>query len=242
MKKRLIWLIGIIGFFILGFNVFAAVEYPNFKGYVNDFANVISEPKERELAKKIGDYDKKTSNQIAVVTVKTTEPESIEDYTYELFKKWGVGQKEANNGVMMIFAMDDRKMRIEPGRGLEGDLTDVESKHILDDVIKPEFKKGDYDSGISKGVDAVILSLDGVTATASATTQGDATAAIIIFLIIGGVIVLVIFLAASPYTPLGGQGSWGYGGVWSPSSSSDNDGFGGFGGGSSSGGGASSNW
>lgn len=241
MKRLILWLIGIGTFFSLVFIAYA--DYPQPTGYVNDYANVISQKTEDEITQKLKDYDKKSTNQIAVVTVQTTEPESIEDYTYELFKRWKVGQKGVNNGVMMIFAMKDHHMRIEVGRGLEGDLTDIESKHILDDVIKPEFKAKNYDAGVSKGVDAVILSLGSVTATDSATTGSDAGAGLIIFLIILIIIIVVIAVAASPFTPLGGAGTWGITDGWSSgSSSSDDDSFGGFGGGSSSGGGASSSW
>src|SRR3989338_6049806 len=146
-------LLAFLFFFFFVTSAFAA-NYPKYQNYVNDFANVISPQVEDALNKKLADYDKKTTNQIAVVTVKTTEPEPIEDYSIHLTDEWKIGQKGKDNGVLMLFAMDDRKMRIEVGRGLEGQLTDLQSKRILDNVIRPTFRDGNYDKGITDGVDA----------------------------------------------------------------------------------------
>src|SRR5436190_2122963 len=125
MKKLFVLLF--FFFFLFSASV-AHADYPTYKGYVNDFAHVLSPTGVKDLETKLKDFDKQTTNQIAVVTVQTTEPETIEQYSIHLAEKWKVGQKGKDNGVIMLFAMQDRKMRIEVGRGLEGDLTDIQSK------------------------------------------------------------------------------------------------------------------
>jgi len=235
-------LIGILFFLLLAFPAFAA--YPGYSGYVNDFAHVLSDQFVQQLENKLAAFDKKTTDQIAVVTVDTVQPETIEEYTIHLADKWKPGQKGKDNGIIMLFAMQDRQMRIEVGRGLEGDLTDLQSKHILDTVIRPEFRAGNYERGIDKGVNAVLTAIDpSFTATASASsiapTQDNAIGDIIFFIIF--FIIVFFFIAFSPFTPLGGYGVWGIPTVWG-SGKNSSDGFGGFGGGGFSGGGGSSKW
>lgn len=234
------WILTIIFFFLLAVPVFA---YPSYQGYVNDFGNVLSPAFEETEEAMLSDYDKKTTNQIAIATIDTTAPETIEEYSIHLADQWKPGQKGKDNGVLMVFAMRDHKMRIEVGRGLEGELTDIESKHILDDVIKPEFKAGHFEAGISRGTDAVILAIATQSATPVSSPTGGAGDAII-FLIFFVLVIIVIIIAISPFTPFGGEGSWGYTGGWSSSSSGSSGDSGGasFGGGSSSGGGASGGW
>src|SRR5437763_1057280 len=113
-------------------------DYPNYSGYVNDFAHILSDQFIQQLDNKLAAFDKKTTDQIAVVTIQTTKSETIEEYSIHLADKWKPGQKGKDNGVIMLFAMQDRQMRIEVGRGLEGDLTDIQARHILDTIIRPE--------------------------------------------------------------------------------------------------------
>lgn len=229
-------------FFLFLFPSYAFADYPNYQGYVNDFAKVLSSEFVDRLNTKLLAFDKQTSNQIAVVTVGTTSPETIEDYSIHLAEKWKVGQKGKDNGIIMLFAMRDRTMRIEVGRGLEGDIADVQTKHIQTDIIVPEFKKGNYEVGIDKGVNTVIATISH-TATLSATPTSAVSKipdiAVFIFVII---LITILFIAISPWTPLGGFGTWGPTVFWGPGRKSDDDGFGGFGGGGFSGGGSSSNW
>src|SRR3989344_4912375 len=157
MRKLIVLLVTFLFFLVLSGKSFA--KYPTYSGYVNDFGRLLSRQTVKSLESKLSSYNKTTTNQVVVVTVDSTQPESIEEYSIRLADKWKVGQKGKDNGVVMLFAMKDRAMRIEVGRGLEGDLTDLQSKHILDDVIRPYFKEGKYDEGITKGVDAVIATL-----------------------------------------------------------------------------------
>lgn len=245
MKKLLI---GLIAFFTLTTLVFAA--YPSYSGFVNDYTNTLSKEEVQKLETKIKEYETQTTNQIAIALVKTTEPESIEEYSIHLADKWKPGQKGKDNGILMLFAMDDRKMRIEVGRGLEGSLTDLQATRIIDDVMVPEFKNKNYYSGINKGIDRIIVAVspDSPIASVSAALiekneQSDAAALFVIIIVI---ILVVLIIAASPYTPIGGQGTWGItsvysstgGGFLSSGSSSGSS----FGGGSFSGGGGSGSW
>jgi uncharacterized protein len=252
MKKLLLTF---IAFFLLAVPVFAA--YPDYRGFVNDYTGTLTQEEQQKLETKLVEYDKQTTNQIAVAIVKTTEPETIEEYGIHLAEKWKPGQKGVDNGLIMIFSMDDHKMRNEIGRGLEGSITDIQSKHIQDQYIVPEFKNKNYYAGINKGIDQIIITLSPDSAIASVAAQAahndEAGAAALIVIVLIIIIVLVVLLiAASPYTPIGGQGTWGItnlyessGGGFFSSGSSNSDsgsGFGGFGGGSFSGGGSSSSW
>lgn len=227
--------VSLIFFFFTIFigGVFAA--YPKSVGYVNDFGKVLSKDFTTKLDHQLIDYKNKTTNEIAVTTIDTTGNQSIEEYAHALFNQWGIGNKEKENGVLLLFAMKDRHMRIEVGRGLEGDLTDIESKHVITDVITPEFKKQHYEQGIQKGVDAIVIAIS-TNSAVLATSSGDPTGFIIFIVFV--VVLIILLLMFSPFTPLGGEGVWGVSGVWSAISDSDSD----SGGGISVGGGASGGW
>ena len=110
---------------------------------------------------RIFSLEKKHGSQIAILLIDSTSPETIEAFSIRVFEKWKPGRQKIDDGVLMIFAMHDRKMRIETGYGLESVLPDAICRRITNEIIKPEFKQGDYYSGISKGVDAVITRIEG---------------------------------------------------------------------------------
>jgi len=235
--KKIIGLI--LGLFIF-VGVVNAVSYPSYTNYVNDFTNTLSRGFIDKENTKLKEYDNKTTNQIAVALIDSTEGDSIENYSIHLADQWKPGQKGKDNGVLMLFAMKDKTMRIEVGRGLEGEITDLKSKETLDKVIKPEFKAGNYEEGIDKGINSLILVIASPSASifsTSSTNKDIAEAIIIIFIII----FILLLIAASPITPLGGEGTWGITSVWSDSDSSSGSGSS-FGGGSFSGGGSSGGW
>lgn len=120
-------------------------------GYVNDFAGVMSQDKKDLLEGELSAFEKSTQHQVSVVTIKTLGEDDIETYANTLFREWGIGTKEHNNGVLFLVAVDDRKMRIEVGYGLEGAVTDSESSYILDETVRPAFKAGNYSDGIVEG-------------------------------------------------------------------------------------------
>lgn len=127
--------------------------YPEPTGYVVDSANVLSAETKEAFEKDLTTFDK--TGQIAVVIVKTTNPLDIEQYSIKLAEKWKVGYKGLDNGVIFVIATEDRKLRIEVGRGLEGQFTDIEAKHIIDDVIVPFLKKGDWEGGVKAGIESI---------------------------------------------------------------------------------------
>ena len=127
--------------------------YPEPTGYLVDSANVLSSKTKETLTQELSAFDQIA--QVAVVTVKTTEPLDIEQYSIKLAEKWKVGYKGLDNGVILVVATDDRKLRIEVGRGLEGGFTDLRAKEIIDQVIVPYFKQGKLDEGVDAGVKAI---------------------------------------------------------------------------------------
>ncbi|MGQ9631317.1 MAG: TPM domain-containing protein [bacterium] len=130
-------------------------ELPDYRGRVNDFAGVVDEAMEQKMEAVIQEVDERTSAEIAVVTVDTIQPMSIEEYANKLFEKWGVGKRGKDNGVMLIAAMKDRKVRIEVGYGLEGVITDGRAGEVLDRYVVPRFKEEDYQGGLYNGLMAI---------------------------------------------------------------------------------------
>jgi len=139
----------------------AALQFPTLTGRVVDEAGILSPAARAELDAQLAAHEKATSNQLVVVTLKSLQGDDIADYGYQLGRHWGIGQKGKNNGVLLIVAPNERKLRIEVGYGLEGVLTDAESRIIIERVIKPYFKQGDYDQGIRAGVSAILAALGG---------------------------------------------------------------------------------
>jgi uncharacterized protein len=229
--------------------------FPELNGQrVIDDAHVLPPQTQAALTQKLADLEAKTTDQMVVVTVPSLQGDSIEDYGYKLGRKWGIGQKGTNNGVLFIVAPSEHKVRIEVGYGLEDVMTDALSSVILQEKVLPKFRGNDIPGGVNDGVDAVItqLTLDKGQAVANvhaAETQartapvhhhgGGFPFQLIIFLI---VIVLVVFgrMGFWPLLLLGGGRGFGGGGGWS----SGGGGGGGFsgGGGSFGGGGASGGW
>src|SRR5690242_9717415 len=110
----------------------AEPKFPSFTGYVVDDANLLSAPTRAKLTQTLGAFQRASGKQVVVATVKTLQGYPIEDYGYQLGRAWGVGQKGKDNGVILLVASDERKVRIEVGYGLEGDLTDAQSKLIIE--------------------------------------------------------------------------------------------------------------
>ncbi|OGW76076.1 MAG: hypothetical protein A2Z72_01770, partial [Omnitrophica bacterium RBG_13_46_9] len=128
---------------------------PAYTGYVNDFAGVLSGENKNALTVLAGELERKTTAQIAIVIINTVRPWDIEDYAVKLFEKWGIGRKNRDNGVLLLVALRDRKVRIEVGYGLEGAIPDAIAKIIINDYILPSFKAGNYNTGIAKGAVAI---------------------------------------------------------------------------------------
>jgi len=133
----------------------SAQNFPNLTGYVNDDAGLLSQQAKAELESKLAQLEKDTTAQVFVATIKSLEGDSIEDYANRLFEQWKIGQKDKNNGVLFLVALDDRKMRIEVGYGLEPVITDGRAGRIRDEDVLPLFKNNDYEGGIKAGVASI---------------------------------------------------------------------------------------
>lgn len=246
-----------------------ALDFPTLSGRVVDEAGIINPEAKARLESKLAAHDDLTSNQFVVATVRSLQGTSIEDYANQLFRTWKLGQAKTNNGVLLLIAPNERKVRIEVGYGLEGTLTDALSKVIIASAIAPKFKASDFAGGIDSGVDAVIGTLAGDTEWQErAKVREDSDAGtyqdIIIPLIIIAFILVFFMMSARRSMQQGGSrtyhrtrnGRWilvpgpgptwgGGGGGWSGGGSwGGGGGGGGFsgGGGSSGGGGASGDW
>lgn len=140
--------------------------------YVTDYANVLTESEEINLNQKLKAYDDESTNEIGIVTINSLDGDTIENFAVKLFEEYKYGKSDRDNGVLLLISIQDKKFRIEVGYGLEGALTDLESKDILDDVITPEFKKSNYYAGIDKGADAIIEATKGeYTSNSSASSN-----------------------------------------------------------------------
>ena len=136
-------------------------KLPGAVAFVNDFEDLLTRPQEHYLDSLIRFFEKKTTDQIAIVTIDTfmTDRPSFDDYVLRLSNKWGVGQKGKNNGIVIAISKGFRMMRIETGLGLEAVFPDAEAKSIIDNHFLPYFKKGQYFEGISNGLQAIIRKL-----------------------------------------------------------------------------------
>ena len=135
--------------------------FPKPVGYVNDFENILSKREEKELGVIIKAHERQTTNQIAIITIQDYQPySSLMEYAIDLANYWGVGHKNKNNGVVMVFGKNIREIWISNGSGIETKLSDFDTKKIIDEIIIPQFKKGDYFLGTKNGLLAIIEKLN----------------------------------------------------------------------------------
>jgi len=158
-KKILVWsfLIPII----LPLAVFAYSSPGSPTGFVNDFADVLSQTEKQQLEAKLAAFEKNTGNEIAVAIIPNLAGDTIENFSVELFKEWGIGKKGKDNGVLIVVSKDDHKVRIEVGYGLEGSLTDAQSSWILKNEVVPAFRENNFYAGIDAAVDKIIGAIGG---------------------------------------------------------------------------------
>jgi uncharacterized protein len=226
----------------------AAQDFPKLTGRVVDAANLLTPADEAELTQKLAAVEQASSRQLIVATVPDLQSYPIEDYGYQLGRHWGIGQKEANNGIILLVAPNERRVRIEVGYGLEPIMTDALSSVIVNTQILPAFKANDYPGGIKAGVDAIIAqmqappeqaeqrALEATRQQKSRSSEGDGGS--IFPLIFWGVIILFFVLPmlrggrrGRRYRRRGGVFIWGPGMGGFGGGSSSGGGFGGFGGG-----------
>jgi len=243
-----------LGFFGAGlFSELQAQNIPepsNPPKLVNDFADVLSPDQENALEQKLIAFEDSTSNQLAIVLIKSLEGYEIADYSVQLALKWGIGTKK-NNGILLLAAIDDRKVRIEVGYGLEGVVTDAISKRIITQTIKPYFKQSGYYEGLDAATNDLFSASKGEFQGEFQYSKGKKKGK---GLGIGIIIIIVILIFI--FSRKGGGGGGGFftgmllgqllggnrhGGGFGDFSGGKGD-FGGFGGGSFGGGGSSGDW
>ncbi len=139
----------------------AALEVPVLSGRVNDYANIIPDDAEARIVAKLADLESRTGAQLAVLTIDSLEGDALEDFSLRVAETWGLGRAEQDDGLLLLVAKNDRKMRIEVGYGLEGQMTDLQAGRILNHVLRPAFRAGDFGGGIEAGVDAILATLAG---------------------------------------------------------------------------------
>lgn len=244
MRSIPLWgvLLVVIGIFV---SVLAAPQFPALTGRVVDNANLLSAPARAQLTGKLSLYEQEHSSQVVVVTLPDLQGYSIEEYGYQLGRHWQIGQKELDNGVLLIVAPTERKVRIEVGYGLEGALTDALASNIIGTQILPAFRQGNFEAGILQGTDALLQAVKGeYQPIANPQREGvDKRGLLALFIIV------ILFWALG-----GGGGGGGRKGRWDTlstlgaivlsSAGRSAGGFGGFGGGGGGfgGGGASGGW
>jgi uncharacterized protein len=143
------------------FAAMADVAVPPLTGRVVDRTATLSSSDISSLDRILKDFEARKGSQVAVLIVPTTQPETIEQYSLRVAEAWKIGRKKIDDGAILVVAKDDRKLRIEVGYGLEGALTDVTAKRIIDEVITPKFRSGDFAGGISDGVNRILRVVDG---------------------------------------------------------------------------------
>lgn len=239
-------------------------DRPNPPRLVNDFAGILSADETARLETELSTYNDSSSNQIAVISVKSLGDYAIEDWALEIGRKWGIGFKQKNNGVVILISQEPRKINISPGYGLEGALPDLRCKSIEQLQMVPAFKEGRYFDGIHDAVTAIRASIKGefVNENYGKDKGSGSDVGFWLFIIFLIVMVLVFMyisnrssyaqygsgkrgLGGGPgFIWFGGGGGGNSGGGWGSGGGGGDSGggFGGFGGGSFGGGGASSDW
>jgi uncharacterized protein len=143
------------------FTALADVAVPPLSGRVVDQTGTLSSSDIASLTQKLKDLETRKGSQVAVLIVPTTQPEAIEQFSIRAAEAWKIGRRKIDDGALLVVAKDDRKLRIEVGYGLEGSLTDATAGRIINEVIVPKFRNGDFAGGISAGVDRIIAVIDG---------------------------------------------------------------------------------
>src|SRR5271163_2510796 len=236
----------------------AAASFPPLTGRVVDQAKILSPVTAADLERKLADLEQKSGIQLVVATVSSLGGEEIEPYANELFRAWKLGEAKKNNGALLLIAPNERRVRIEVGYGLEGTLTDAVSSIIISNAIAPRFRSGDFNGGVTRGVDDIITALTTDSAewkpkptdmrAEHEASLLDTLAPFLIFLFIMFVISRISRRSGGGNVIFIPMGTGGFGGGGFRDGGGFGGGGGGFGGGfsggggSSGGGGASGGW
>jgi uncharacterized protein len=168
-RRGLLLLVGIILMVPLAAQ---ALDVPPLKGRVNDYADMLSRSTEEHLDILLQDLEASDATQIVVLTIPSLDGDSLEDFSIRVADQWKIGQKNLDNGAILLIAKTDRKLRIEVGYGLEGRLTDLMAGRIISNIIVPRFKAGQIDQGITEGVKAMVAAVRGEFTATEAPSRG----------------------------------------------------------------------
>jgi uncharacterized protein len=226
-----------------------AQDLPSYDGPVTDLGEILSSGEKRQLEQKIIGYRDSTENQIGVLVVKSLGGRPIEDYSYDVYKKWGIGQKGKDNGALLVIALDERRTRIEVGYGLEADLTDIESSRLIrkDSPMSDFFRAGKFYDGVNAAIDGMIQAIGGEYNPPKRKKSSKDLP----FPVVGLAVFMLFFVLPAIARKRRHSSIWGGGGPFGGFGGGlgGGRGFGGgggggfsFGGGSSGGGGASGGW
>lgn len=186
-----------------------ALEVPPLTGRIVDLAHILSTNDVAQLSTQLQAHEDKTGNQVAVLILPSLEGEALEPYSHQVATGWKLGQKGTDNGVLLLVALKERKLRIEVGYGLEGALTDLRSAHIIRNEIVPRFKAGDMPGGVRAGVDAILKTIEGTYQASerpSKAAAGDVIGQAVIAAIIGLMGGLVLTNVHRAIGPIAGAG------------------------------------
>lgn len=175
-----------------------ALDVPKLTGYVNDYAGMISSQAKTTLEQELRAFEQSDSTQIVIVTIPSLQGEVLEEFSIKIADAWKIGQKGKDNGVIFLVSKEERKLRVEVGRGLEGKLTDLMAGRIIDLVVKPRFKRGDFDGGFITGAHALIdasrgeFKVDPNTGRQQGAARHESSSRLIVFLFFAGIVLLVL--------------------------------------------------
>lgn len=189
----------------------AARDVPYLTGRVNDTAGMLPIEVREHLEAKLAEFEKASGAQVAVLTIASLEGEPLEEYALKVAQTWKLGRKGVDDGALLLVARDDRKMRIEVGYGLEGKLTDIACKRILDDVMRPAFRDGEFGRGVESGVDAMIGTIQGKDVLPAVGVGSRRTAAPpTLAARLAGTLIFVLVIGVFSFLALFGKGcmSW----------------------------------
>lgn len=175
----------------------AQPDFPSLSGRVVDQAEILRSSAERAITEQLQAHEAETTNQVVVVTLRSLQGYSIEDFGVRLGRHWGIGQEGRDNGVLLIVAPNQRKVRIEVGYGLEGDLTDALARTIIDTEILPDFRRGNLERGVRAGTDAILAAIAGTYEAPTRSTGSDRSGGdlkIIVLALVFGLFAFVVFM------------------------------------------------
>jgi uncharacterized protein len=222
-----------------------ARDVPTLRGHVNDTADMLSQTAEQQLEQRLSDYEQRTQHQFALLTVDSLEGDALEDFSLRVVEAWKLGQKGKDDGLLLLIVKGDRKLRIEVGYGLEGDVTDAFSSQVIRNVLTPALRAGNAEQGIEKAFDALMHKAAGEAVPESAVappprrsgkSSGVALFGLLFFLL---PFLLPLFLRGRGRRTgflIGGLGGWGGGGWGGGGWGGGGGGWGGGGGGGGGGG------